>query len=124
MTAMDEFGRPGESVPAVNPADLKILWDDNHNLEAEHPTGAAAAMNVWKNLFSPNVDIVAVAYRCRVLSQLEMFWVGGEPSKDVFEAAARMSLIRPQVGVVRKGLPFDFEQLYVEVLKNKRGFAP
>ncbi|HUD67441.1 MAG TPA: hypothetical protein VMQ17_22860 [Candidatus Sulfotelmatobacter sp.] len=65
------IGKPSESVPVVDAADLKTMWAYGQKLKAEHG-GMAVGMSVWKQILAPGVDIRAVGYRIGVLSMLEM----------------------------------------------------
>ena len=122
MSEIDDLlGKPGENVPVVDAADIKVIWTYCQKLKAQHPgsSNIAVGMSVWKELCSPGADIRAVSYRCSILGLLEMMlrpaWPGGEPSENAFKVAARMDLNWMQVGVVRKGLPFNLEGFLAEV---------
>jgi hypothetical protein len=118
MSEIDDLlGKPGESVPAVDAADLKVMWDYSQEVLAMHPgaTSASVGAAVWKNVCRPGVDLAAVGYRCTILTMLRSVWVGGEPSENAFKVAARMDLNWPEVGVVRDGLPFNLERFVVAV---------
>lgn len=117
------IGKPGESVPVVDAADIKVMWTYGQELKAQHPEygegAAAVGMSVWKQIMAPDVDIRAVGFRCGMLSMLEMMlraaWTLGEPSENAFKVAARMDMNWPQVGVVRNGLLFNLEGFLAEV---------
>ena len=120
MSEIDDLlGKPGESVPVVDAADIKVMWDYSQKLKAEHGDGVAVGVGVWRQLLAPGVDIKAVGYRLGMLSMFEMMlraaWAGGEPSENAFKVAARMDLNWMQVGVVRNGLPFNLEGFLAEV---------
>jgi hypothetical protein len=112
------IGKPSESVPVVDAADLKTMWAYGQKLKAEHG-GMAVGMSVWKQILAPGVDIRAVGYRIGVLSMLEMMlraaWTLGEPTENAFKVAARMDLNWPQVGVVHNGFLFNLEGFLAEV---------
>ena len=122
MSEIDDLsellGKPGESVPVVDAADLKTMWAYGQKLKAEHG-GMAVGMSVWKELLAPGVDIKAVGYRIGMLSMLEMMlraaWTLGEPSENAFKVAAKMDLNWPQVGVVHNGFLFNLEGFLAEV---------
>jgi hypothetical protein len=128
MSEIDDLlGKPGESVPVVDAADIKVIWDYSQKLKAEHPDGVAVGEGVWKQLLAPGVDIRAVGYRCSMLSMLEMMlrpaFTGGEPTENAFKVAARMDLNWMQVGVVHNGLPFNLDAFLAEVL-HEAHFGP
>jgi hypothetical protein len=114
------IGKPGEAVPAVDPADVKALWNSYQELGAKHPEGGAAiAIGVIDHICSPGADTPAVAYRCAMLrvlaGMLESAWPGGQPSDAVFKVAAKMELKWLGLGVVQNGLPFDVEKFLTEI---------
>ena len=123
MSEIDDLsellGKPGESVPVVDAADLKMVWTYGQTLKVEHGEGVAVGMSVWKQLLAPSVDIRAIGYRLGMLSMLEMMlraaWIVGEPSENAFKVAARMDLNWPQVGIVRNGFLFNLEGFLAEV---------
>jgi len=114
------LGKPGESVPVVDVADLKAMWNYGQILKAEHPEGGVAVgMSVWKQVLPPGVDIRAVGYRLGMLNMFEMMlraaWTIGEPSDNAFKVAARMELKWAEVGVVHNGFLFNLEGFLAEV---------
>jgi hypothetical protein len=88
------------SVPVVDPADMKTMWDRYQTPDA--PTGMAA----WRDILD-NADVAAIGYRCTILQMLRSVWIGGEPSENAFKVAASMELNWPTVGAVQQGLPFN-----------------
>ena len=118
------LGKPGESVPVVDAADLKVMWAYCQKLKAEHPEctegGVAIGVSVWKQILPPGVDIRAVGYRFGMLGFLEMMlraaWTLGEPTENAFKVAAKMDLNWPQVGVPKSGFLFNLEGFLAEVL--------
>ena len=114
------FGKAGETVPTVDVADVKKMWEFGRKLEARNPGKTyGVAISVWQHLL-PDVDVMAVAYRCGQLGMFEMWlqpmWNGGEPSEAAFKAAATMELKRMAVGVVYNGNEF-LDRLIEEVHK-------
>ena len=116
MSEVDDFfGKPGESVPVVDAADIKAMWAYCQKLRSEHPEcaggGVAIGMCVWKQILAPGVDIRAVNYRFSMLGLLEVMlqaaWTLGEPTENTFKVVARMDLKWAQVGVPQNGLPFE-----------------
>jgi hypothetical protein len=117
MSEIDDLlGKPGESVPVVDAADIKVMWDYSQEVLALHPraTSVSVGTAVWKNLL-PSADIAAVGYRCGILMTLRSVWVGGEPSETAFKVAARIDLTWPPVGVVQQGSVFNLDRFIVAV---------
>ena len=111
------LGKPGQSVPVVDAADLKVMWDYAQEVLAMHPgaTSASVGAAVWQNVLGPGVDIQAVGYRCGVLTMIQSVWEGGKPSEKAFKVAAGMDLDWPSIGVVKPGLPYDLERFVAAV---------
>ena len=128
MSEIDDLseliGKPGESVPVVDAADIKVMWTECQKLKAEYPEyaegGGAIGMSVWKQILAPGVDVGAVGYRFGVLGFLEMMlraaWPLGEPTENAFKVAAKMNFNWPQVGVVQSGFLFNLEGFLAEVM--------
>jgi hypothetical protein len=125
-------GKPGDAVPVVDPADLKVLWTYSQELRAKYPNGGVATgIEVFKHMCSPGADTRAVSYRCQMLGLLELMlefaWPGGQPSEAAFKVASRMALRWMSVGVPQKGLAFDLEGFLAEVqgelMYNASGLA-
>ncbi len=124
MSEIDDLsellGKPGESVPVVDAADIKVMWTECQKLKAQYGEGGVAVgASVWKELLPPGVDIRAVGYRLGMLGSFEMklqaAWSLGEPTENAFKVAARMDLNWPQVGVVHNGFLFNLEGFLAEV---------
>jgi hypothetical protein len=114
------IGKAGDLVPAVDPADLKALWQHDQELRAQYPNGGVATgIEFLKRIISPGADTGAVTYRCQMLGLLAMVlepaWPGGQLSEAAFEAAAQIELKWMGVGVPQKGLPFDAEEFLAQV---------
>lgn len=106
------FGKPGESVPTVAPADLKALWTYGQELRVQHPNAHVGTdIKIFKHICSPGADTAAVWYRCSMLSLLEAMlestWSGGQLSETALTVAAQMELKWMGVGKTHPGLPFD-----------------
>jgi hypothetical protein len=118
---LDSFiGKPGEAVPAVDPADMKAVWAYQQETAARYPQGGVfTGMGVLKHLCSPGADIRAVSYRSMMLGLLELMlesaWPGGKPSESTFKVASRTELRWMAVGVPSRGLPFDVQTFLGEV---------
>jgi hypothetical protein len=118
MSEIDDLlGKPGESVPVVDAADLKVMWDYSQEVLAMHPgaTGAAVGAAAWKDMCRPGTDIRAAGYRFTILMMLRCVWVGGEPSENAFKVAATIDLTWPPVGVVQQGSLFNLDRFVVAV---------
>lgn len=102
------FGKAGELVPPVDPADIRKMREYQRELAARHEGKQyAVGFEIWQQMF-PEADVMAISYRCGRLWFLEQqalkpFWTGGEFSEAVFKAAATMEMKRMKVGVVYKG---------------------
>jgi hypothetical protein len=58
------WGPPGDSVPAVDPSDLKAAWGIYHDLKESHPEGGVAvSATVIEHACRSGADISAVTYR-------------------------------------------------------------
>jgi hypothetical protein len=118
---LDGFiGKPGEAVPAVDPADLKAVWAYQQETAARYPQGGVfTGMGVLKHLCSPGADVRAVWYRSMMLGLLERMlesaWPGGKPSEAAFTVTSRMELKWMGVGVPSRGLPFDVGEFLGQV---------
>ena len=116
-------GNPGESVPAVDPQDLKSLWRQARDLQASHPgppgQQVATGFDVIKAMCGPEANAQAVWFRSSmvwVLSQIAQGqlapWVKDEQVSDaVFQTMATIPM--EWIGPGRqKGLPFDVEEFF------------
>jgi hypothetical protein len=123
---MSEFdaliGKAGEPVPAVDVADMKVMWAYLQELNASHPGGVAVEVGIWQRICSPGADIRAVSYRIQMLSLLEMMlraaWPGGELSANALKVAARIDLRWMAPGEVQNGLPFSVEGFLAEAMRE------
>jgi hypothetical protein len=112
MSEIDDLlGKPGESVPVVDAADLKVMWDYSQEVLAMHPgaTGAAVGAAAWKDMCRPGTDIRAVGYRFTILMMGR--WRAEQErlqgcSHDRFGLAARRcrsARVAVQPGSIRRG---------------------
>ena len=61
-------GKPGEPVPAVDPEDLKTVWQIGTDVQANHPgTQVAIGADLLKQACKPGADIQAVGYRASLV---------------------------------------------------------
>ncbi len=112
-------GKPGEPVPEVDPDDLKTIWEMSRDLEASHPgQHGAIGIGLIRQACKPGANVEATFYRASLLSLTKHFapeqWAGlakdGQIDDAVFRAAAQTPMEWMGVGVVREGLPFDFDE--------------
>jgi len=128
----DQFfhgGKPGESVPTVEMADLKAAWAIYNEIESRHPgRKVAVGSSVVEKVCSPGADISAVIYRIWMLGFLEMLpgnllsrWKEKERLDDaVFTVIARVPMKWMEIGVVRSDLPFDVQSFLEELRQESR----
>jgi hypothetical protein len=111
-------GQPGTPVPEVDPADIKIVYNVNCEVQAARPGESVAIdVEVFKRICSPGANVRAVSYRTATIHLLKMLspdllseWrKDGQMDERVFRAAATIPLNWQKVGVIREGLPFDVE---------------
>jgi len=104
-------GEAGESVPEVDPDDLKAIWRIGEETQAK-----AVSIELMKQACKPGANVEATWYRSSVISilthvaqqQLAPWLREGQVADPVFRTAASI----PMKGVgseVRQGLPFDVE---------------
>jgi hypothetical protein len=112
-------GEPGEPVPAVDPDDVKTVWQIGRDVQASHPgQQVAVGVDVMKHACKPGADIEAVCYRASLLwmttqtapEHLERFTRDGQPDDAVFRAAAKVPAEWMGVGIVREGPAFDVNE--------------
>jgi hypothetical protein len=112
-------GEPGEVVPAVEPDDLKVVWQIGKDVQAVHSgQNVAVGLDLMKQACKPEADIQAVSYRASLLwmmsqiapEQIAPFMRDGQPDDSVFRAAAKIPVEWMGVGIVREGPPFDVNE--------------
>lgn len=111
-------GQPGEPVPAVDPEDVKAVWQIGRNAQANHPGQVAVGVDLMKHGCKPGADTAAVSYRSSLLwlinqiapEQLARFARAGQPDDAVFRAVAKVPAEWMGVGIVRQGPPFDLNE--------------
>ena len=112
-------GQPGETVPEVDPDDLKATWELHQKVQAGHPgeqvgIDAGLAQSICK----PGADIHSVWYRSSMIwimtqiapEQIAPFLNNGQPTDAVFRAAAKVRLEWMGVKIEREGPPFDVNE--------------
>ncbi len=111
-------------VPAVNPGDLKKVWQLFIDFQARNPSQSGSiGSTVYESVCSPGADVEAVWFRASMLAMMtkmmpEMLaqWThDGELDDVVFEVAATFPMKQMQVGVVRQGPPFDVEEFLKQI---------
>jgi len=112
-TQMPKFGgEAGESVPEVDPHDLKAIWKIGEETKSK-----AAGIELMRQACKPGANVEATWYRSSVISiltqvaqqQLAPWLREGQVADPVFRTAA--SIPMKWVGSEqRQGLPFDFEE--------------
>ena len=112
-------------IPPVDPADLKALWQQFKDLEAQpHQPGVMTMISRQAAACSPNADITSVMYRLGMLD-LATKAMGlnfpvtpdGKPTDAVFKAFATIPMtgIPPGGG---NGMPFDMYELVKTIVKE------
>ena len=110
-------GEAGESVPEVDPDDLKAIWQIGEELQADHSSGKAVGVEVMKQACKPGANIEATWYRSSIIwmlthvaqQQLTPWLRDGNVANPVFRAMA--SIPMEWVGSeVKQSLPFDVEE--------------
>jgi hypothetical protein len=118
------WGPPGDSVPAVDPSDLKAAWGIYQDLKESNPQGrVAVSTSVIEHACSPGADIRAVTYRSGMLGLLLIVpgellgpWQQGEQlSEVVFKVVARIPMEWLETGAPRQGFPFDVDAFLQEL---------
>ena len=109
-------GKPGETVPAVDPDDVRTAWQVEREVQARYPgKNIATGAELMKRACKPGANIQAVTYRVWLVSlmteiapeKLAPFTHNGKPDDAVFRAAAKVPAEWMGVGVAREGPPFD-----------------
>ncbi len=112
-------GKPGEPVPAVDPEDVKTVWQIGIDAQANHPgKNLAVGVESMKHACKPGADIEAIWYRASLAwlitqiapEQLARFMRDGQPNDAVLRAAANVPTDWMGVGVVRQHPPFDVNE--------------
>jgi hypothetical protein len=110
-------GEAGESVPEVDPDDLKAIWQIGEELQANHSTVKAVGVEVMKQACKPGANVEATCYRSSIIwmlthvaqQQLAPWLRDGKVADPVFRVMA--SIPMEWVGSeVKQGLPFDVEE--------------
>jgi hypothetical protein len=109
-------GKPGETVPAVDPDDVRTAWQIGREVQARYPgKNIATGAELMKQACKPGANIQAVTYRAWLVllmteiapEKLVPFTRNGQLEDAVFLAAAKVPAEWMRVGVVREAPPFD-----------------
>lgn len=111
-------GKPGEPVPAVDPEDLRIVWQIGKDIQAQHSGPKAVGGVIFEQACKPGADVEAVFYRATQIWMIDhiapellaQFTRDGQPDDAVFRAAAKVPMEWMGVGIVREGPPFDVNE--------------
>jgi len=106
------FGKPGEAVPQVDADDVKTVWDYAEETQKTTP-GCVISVNIFEMLCKPGADVRAVCYRVSLLELALQFakeQLAPWSLDSLLRAIATAPMEWMEVGVVRDGLPFDFEE--------------
>jgi hypothetical protein len=112
-------GKPGEPVPAVDPEDVKAVWQIGRDIRVSHPgQNVAVGADLMRHACKPGANIEAITYRSWFLGlvtqivpeHLAPFTREGQPDDAVFRAAAMVPAEWTGVGIVREGPPFDVNE--------------
>jgi hypothetical protein len=111
----------GGNPPAVNPADLKKVWQASADYEAHHPGENSISDTFYQSVCGPGVDVESAWYRVSMLLVLkemmpELFesWTHGTELDDaVVQVAASFPMGR--ASVAREGPPFDVDEFVKQV---------
>jgi hypothetical protein len=114
LREMFGFGRAGEQVPDVDPADVKALWEVGEESIKGCPTGGVAiGVEIFRRACKLGANVPAVTYRTSNIGMLRLIMPDvmnpllQDKREAVFRAAAEIPMEWMGVGVVRHGLPFD-----------------
>jgi len=123
------FGKPGDPVPAVDPADLATVWEvgqeaNAHAREIGLKPGQTVGVDIgiYKSVCQPGADVRAACFRLMMTQALGMMehkelahLEENEQLRDaVFKVAARFPMRWVGEGPMH-GLPFDVEAFLRDV---------
>jgi hypothetical protein len=99
-------------VPAVDPADLRRVWELQENLQASDP-GQQNVMDV-RGACNPGADFQAVGFRLSMLGlmrDIHAWPPDSKPPDALFRALATIPMTGMAAGVPQQELPFDLDEL-------------
>jgi len=122
----DFWKSPEGGVAAVNPDDMKKLWQLFRDVQSRSGGiggGVAIDMGLYERACSPGADVQAVWFRAAILETLKQLrpellapWLeDGEFDDAVFQVAATFPMEKMGTGVVREGLPVDVEEFVKQI---------
>jgi hypothetical protein len=120
------FGESPEGlIPAVDPSDVRSVWEMQREVQARAPGGnAAISAEFYKRACSPGANVGAVWFRASLIGMLEKFgmlapWIQeGVIADAVFQVAASFPMKGMAIGVPQQGLPFDVQEFLSQVAKS------
>ena len=125
-TSLDSFwgsaNQDSGSVPPVEPADLRRVWEMQNGVQALRPgEQIAIPADAYQRACGPDADVRAVYERVAQLWMLKEVGVpepwlrDGVPDDAVFHVAATIPMSRMQRGVVYNKPPFDVDEFIKQV---------
>jgi hypothetical protein len=114
-------------VPIVDPADLKSVWDMQHELQMHHPgEHFGIGIDLYMRACSPDADVLAVIHRLQRFEMLRNFseatgttppWLQDKPTDVVFKALA----IAPMLGLPPGGreVPSSEEEELIRLIQKE-----
>jgi hypothetical protein len=121
MDPFSWFSGRGPVAP-VDPADLRSVWEMQHNAQRNAPNlapnqTAAISSGLYQQACSPGADVAAVWYRVSMLqllagpSGLLTPWLHDDELPDaVFNLAATFPMRKLSFGEANQGFPFDAQE--------------
>jgi hypothetical protein len=99
-------------VPAVDPADLRRVWELQEGFQVSHP-GQQSVVDIH-GAYDPGTDLQAVGFRLAMLGLMRKMhaWPPNTRLPDaLFKALAVIPMTGMAVGVPQQQLPFDLDEL-------------
>jgi hypothetical protein len=99
-------------VPAVDPADLRRVWELQEKFQANHP-GQQSVTDI-RGACNPDANVQAVAFRLSMLGLMRHIhaWPPEtRPPDALFNALAIISMTGMAAGIPQQELPFDLDEL-------------
>ena len=99
-------------VPAVDPADLRRVWDLQEKLRANHPS-QQSVIDI-RGACNPDADFQAVGFRLSMIGlmqQIHAWPPDTKPPDTLFRALAIIPMTGMAAGVPQQELPFDLDEL-------------
>jgi hypothetical protein len=105
-------------VPAVDPADLRRVWEQQQGFQAIH-TGEQIVVDT-RGACGPGADFQAIGFRLGVLGMMRLIhaWPPNTRLPDaLFKALAVIPMTGMAPGVPQQNLPFDLDELLRLILE-------